>query len=598
MPVVSCDPLRVWSRLEPRQRQVELDRVLQARIEDPLWMLTRQWQFGEFHGQDTGSAVLATLAARLSPVVATRVGNGPGEPYDASTPLEARVERLPVDFPAPVRAQLGRHLLTLLAARLTSPQDLPAYRGALTELYPLEPATADPTDVIGQARQRTAGLGGRVRAALAGRAFDGVRMAEALTPGMTFADLPAGLAAVVSPGDAGRLVAALEEFRAWFDALYAQPSAARPAGWDGAKLEYDHGVTVNRATGDGLALAGAPTPSGRLDWYCFDVQGAATTPAGAPAPAWDLTGVIPGQVQFAGMPNARWWQLEDGAVSLGHLRADATDLAKIIVTEFALLYGNDWLAVPYVQPVGTLAELAGIVVTDVFGHRTLVRAATGSAGADWSAWDLFSLSPRRPGVTPLGQHLFLPPTLPSAGEGPALEEVAFVRDESANMVWAIETRIPDGLGGGRDGGDAARRLTAALDGTEPEPATGASGTGNGLRYVLATTVPENWIPFVPVHTGQDNHSVRLQRAWMPRLTPPSRVRPVTSILRDNLTEDDQQTAPYYVNEEEVPRAGIRVRGAMQRARWTDGSTVVWHGRRAVAGRGEGGSGLRFDVLES
>ena len=62
-----CEPLRVWNRLEPRARQVDFDRVLQAEIRDPLWMLGRQWQFGEFKGEDTGSAILAKLALRHNP---------------------------------------------------------------------------------------------------------------------------------------------------------------------------------------------------------------------------------------------------------------------------------------------------------------------------------------------------------------------------------------------------------------------------------------------------------------------------------------------------------------------------------------------------
>jgi hypothetical protein len=36
---------------------------------------------------------------------------------------------------------------------------------------------------------------------------------------------------------------------------------------------------------------------------------------------------------------------------------------------------------------------------------------------------------------------------------------------------------------------------------------------------------------------------------------------------------------------------------MQPTRWTDGTTVVGHGRQRRTGRGEGASGLRFDVLE-
>src|SRR3954451_22407271 len=43
-----------WMRLEPRSRSAEMNTSLQARIYDPLWMLARQWQFGEFQGEDNG----------------------------------------------------------------------------------------------------------------------------------------------------------------------------------------------------------------------------------------------------------------------------------------------------------------------------------------------------------------------------------------------------------------------------------------------------------------------------------------------------------------------------------------------------------------
>ena len=35
----------------------------------------------------------------------------------------------------------------------------------------------------------------------------------------------------------------------------------------------------------------------------------------------------------------------------------------------------------------------------------------------------------------------------------------------------------------------------------------------------------------------------------------------------------------------------------QYARWIDGSTFLWLGRRKSTGRGEGSSGLRFDRVE-
>src|SRR2546430_4660090 len=83
---VTCEPLRIWDRLEPRARRVEFDEALQARVHDPLWLLGRQWQMGEFKGEDTGSAVLAKLARRLTPVAQVQVGDGAPELEDLSLP--------------------------------------------------------------------------------------------------------------------------------------------------------------------------------------------------------------------------------------------------------------------------------------------------------------------------------------------------------------------------------------------------------------------------------------------------------------------------------------------------------------------------------
>ena len=63
-----------------------------------------------------------------------------------------------------------------------------------------------------------------------------------------------------------------------------------------------------------------------------------------------------------------------------------------------------------------------------------------------------------------------------------------------------------------------------------------------------------------------------------------------------LTPDPGRALALY--EEEVPREGVRVTRSYQYTRWFDGSTHVWIGRRKQIGRGEGSSGLRFDVIEN
>jgi hypothetical protein len=603
---VTCEPLRIWDRLEPRARRVEFDESLQARVHDALWLLGRQWQMGEFKGEDTGSAVLVKLARRLTPVTGVAVGDGAPEPEDLSLPAEARVERLPIDFPPIARARLGRRFAALLDDEAAenppagAAYDGAAYRALLRTVFPVDPpAPPDPGDPVAVARARVEARPRRTAAALAGHAIDGVKLHAALKPEMTVADLPPTLAAGIVPGHESLVLGALERYLVWFDRLY--PPAA--AGWDAAQLEYRAAYALPHDGGT-LSLGLAEHVTGRLEWYSFD-QGA-IDPSGTPASTTDVRTVIAAPAQFAGMPNPRWWQFEDAAVDLGSFRAQATDLAKIVVAEFALIYGNNWLVVPYVQPIGTLAEIEGVVITDVFGRRTLVEAATSSSGGNWTSWDLFSLSPRGTGggSPPLPQHLFLPPVAGTVLDAAPHESVALVRDESADMVWGIELRVPDGLGASQDGTQAARRFTDELD-TQRVHVSAQPGDAP-LVYALGTEVPESWIPFLPVHKPDDTREIRLQRAAMPRFVPDAanpgaaeavqHVRPRTTILRYGVSDDDGSATPYFVNEEEVPRAGVRIDGALRRTRWLDGRTVVWHGRTASSGRGETDSGLRFDAV--
>ncbi|MGH9883048.1 MAG: hypothetical protein ACRD6N_16555, partial [Pyrinomonadaceae bacterium] len=49
----------IWNRLEGRPRSEDLMRPMRAEVRDPAWMLARQWQFGEFEGEDAGAAIQA-----------------------------------------------------------------------------------------------------------------------------------------------------------------------------------------------------------------------------------------------------------------------------------------------------------------------------------------------------------------------------------------------------------------------------------------------------------------------------------------------------------------------------------------------------------
>jgi hypothetical protein len=134
--------------------------------------------------------------------------------------------------------------------------------------------------------------------------------------------------------------------------------------------------------------------------------------------------------------------------------------------------------------------------------------------------------------------------------------------------------VPSQTGQGVSGYESTTRATAAAPALEDEKVR--------IRYVAGTTVPRNWIPFIPVHADGSVSEIRLQRARMAGGQPPR-----GRLLRE-------VPSPYFVEEEEIPRAGVYVERSWQRVRWLGGRTLIWVGRRKVAGRGEGWSNLVFD----
>ncbi len=126
-----------WTRIEPSSRGEDIDAGLQARTNDPLWLLARQWQTGEFQGEDAGTPVLARLQLERSPLARFRPGAaGPSRPYRSDVPLETLVEREPVqraDDPrrdVRVAAEAGLYVLRLLARFKVSPEGREAFIAA------------------------------------------------------------------------------------------------------------------------------------------------------------------------------------------------------------------------------------------------------------------------------------------------------------------------------------------------------------------------------------------------------------------------------------------------------------------------------------
>jgi hypothetical protein len=580
-----------WNRLEGRPRAEDFDRSLRAEIRDPLWMLCRQWQFGEFQGEDAGSATATKVqvgAARLNRY-AGRSMQAVG--YDDALPLETKVEREPIPFDHLTRAQMGRHWLKLLRPI-----------GDFKALYLERFGFLDPRPGLEEAKLHSDRRAWQTFEALKDRAVDGERLLRAMhaEPDQHEAWLASAVSNAVTKAN---ILNAAAAFQRWFQQTYSQPETGEDPSWADSYLEYQFACAAP-ADSEGekqSVLVAEQYHHGHLDWYSFDLDSAIQLPdkpdVDIPTASFALeepVTFIPNPVEFPGMPNVRWWEFEDRKTDFGGIQPSTTDLATLILAEFGLVYGNDWSLVPYRMRVGSFSEILGIVVTDVFGVRTLIRPSVNSIDGEGNHWGMYYLKDRQ--GEDIDPRLFLPPVLGKVQESAPLEKVVLARDEMVNMVWGIEQVIPSLTGGGTDGYEAAVALDRYFLEQHPPPDVVRINTGTAIQYRLGTRVSENWIPFIPVHVPGSNREIRLQRAAMPRLIPgtPSPVEPRGMLLRPGLNVTPPQ--PYFIHEEEVPRAGILLTRTYQRARWWDGKIYTWLGRRKQTGRGQGSSGLEFDRI--
>ena len=540
-----------WTRLEPQATSGDPTPGIEARLHDPLWSLLRQWQLAEFAGEDAGTPITVEVRTRTSPVTAWQPGDPTSRrrarPVDPTLPLDALVEPEPVGG-GPLglwdRAEAGAYLVELLEE---AGADL---RTALVEACPLDVSPA-PEDVEIPAQHAVPGA----LAVLARTTPDGAAAAAQLAAGD-----PSWLAGA-SPAAEDAAAA----WARWFRAALAPPEA--DSSWIEDRFEYRFSIRVG-SDEDHDVLAAPIHEGGAVDWFTFDHAPRRSLTLEEEERTEDLQEsltMVATPLRFAGMPADRYWQFEDAQVHLGQLDAQPHDLARLCVAEFAMVYGNDWLVVPLTVHGGSLTRIESVAYTTTFGERFEVRAADDSRRT--GRFRMFAIAEQgAPARTFPG--LLIPPTALGVIDGSPLEDVAFLRDEAANMAWAVERTVQARSGDPRSRGDEERPVNQVQDLEAP----------GELQYILQTEVPRHWIPFVPISTGIGHIALR----------------------KGTMAEEDLSLGvvldptPLTVQDEEVPREGLRVRRVPALARAADGRYLRWITRRVSVGRGEGWSGLSFD----
>ncbi len=552
------DPhVTTWAKIVPRRDTADPAVGLAARVADPLWLMARQYQFGEFNGDDGAAPVQVKVQATWTPITRWLPGDTPsapaaGLPYDRlHQPLESLVE----DDRALSGALLPPLLDTVEAGsrliRRLKRANLDSVADHLLEQHhvlPINNPNTDGSDLFGQ------------------RTVDGFSVRATIENDPTDV-LPSGLSAD-QKSKAAEIVA---EWKSWFDQRFGYTH--REGAWIPNRLEHRFTLAAPHPDGGELVLS-APEYLGQgIQWYDLDLvpQDAGIT-LGAEADAGDIKKVsvsasFPQPIRWPGMPVDRFWEMEDAAVDFGVVKLSPTDIAGLLAVDLAVTAGTDWFLLGVPLPVGGVARIDSIVVRDVFGDNTLIRidpsqqaglgrlfepAAKGSDGASW---------------------LVFPPSLLRRVDGPPLEEVFLIRDEMANLGWAVEQIAPLDDG---DPVDVNSRIP-------PRPPTIRSSAtpAESLQYVLTSGVPENWKPLVPMRDAATQARIFvLGQIW-------GAEKPAAFTLLS------RQLGP--ILDEEVPREGKRLQRFWQYGRWSDGSRHLWCGREVHAGRGEGNSALRYDL---
>lgn len=589
-----------WTRLEPQCTNADIGTSSSARVFDPLWMLTRQWQMGEFQAEDAGTPIQARVRATASTLCRRFSGELPkpsatpapvpiaAQPYNpAQTPLEVLVERRRMRANDEKDARMltfaveaGLHFLRMLETQAMS-----KYRQVFIARLALQPLTTVGSPVIDDPSTR-------YLQSMVGRAPDGRQLATLLRtsgPAQLVADPALNIAVV----DRAKVQQAAANWLVWYDSMYSEPGATGDDAWNPPRLEYalSVGAKLSANAGDEMTYS-ASEIDGPIDWSSFDVNSQAfLTTAGDQGFTPIVEATIPAPVTFPGAPAPRFWEMEDARLAYGLVPVGPTDLAQLLMIEYVSSYGNDWFVVPLTLSVGSVTRVESLVVTDTFGVRSLIRPIGDPAipPAHFSLWQSSFRNPNSLSAARVATNrFFLPPTLPRTIDSGPLEDVLFMRDEMANLAWAIERTVESPIE------QPARRYEApdAVPVEQPvEPAIASLP-----RYLLSTQVPPNWIPLLPVQIPNPAFPTTagqiLSRLKRGAVLQPDGSKKVHNAAGEILGSLGSQL----LYDEEVPREGARLTRQRRMARWTDGSTWLWTSYRNQVGQGEGSSQLEFDQV--
>ena len=376
-----------WSsyvRLEPSELEIAREEGFACAVHDPLWFLCRQWQFGEFQGENASSPVLLQYTIESSPIE-TADGKDDLRVVPAEAILESEVD----DW-----WTMGRRI-----------------RLGMIVSNQLDKASSE---------------------------YEKILFKNPPPPYENFQGKPDGLlvwkkrvSLGLSDGQFGDQIPPLSE---------SQPA------WESSELVYQQ-ASSNAFRTDRELLVVDRHLGGRLDWYSVRSADHEVTPNNVQSKTFEtIQTVIPTVLEYPGSPNNRWWQFEHADVDISSTIPDDAHTSTALLTELIFSHADDWFLFPVQASTGHVVHLKRVWVVDSFGRSYVsdeqvlingqptgkVRWPGLSFPKDWKLFQVEDMD--RQGLV-LWNVADLPlQSLP-------IERVQFGIDEKSNLLWALERII-------------------------------------------------------------------------------------------------------------------------------------------------------------
>ncbi|MHA1740077.1 MAG: hypothetical protein ACTSWD_15910 [Candidatus Heimdallarchaeota archaeon] len=395
----------------------------------------------------------------------------------------------------------------------------------------------------------------------------------------------------------------------------------RVPSWDPKRLEY-----IFKIKDETTVLEAEEYDGNNLDWYTFNMIN-----SGEFLEKKIYLTVPPTRLTYFGMPNSRWWAFEDKSIDVGEISRTQLNYLTMLLIEFSLLYSNDWFILPIKYDVGTIRKISRFAVIDSFGVITNLDPVT-DVSDEKKGWEVFTFTPKNEEEKADGRIFYSPNNLFSGGlESEPLEEVSFMRDELANLVWGIEHRYQEWVNETVEGKKIGKIINRhdeeddekfLLDKTpvhywdktknipeeilirrnemsaEDVNQIGEKFIGPLDKYEMMSYVPQYWIPYVTRRITALEGQIVLRRG---------KTRNLENINNEGGDEVPKEGRQYkgvllneskYIFEEEIPKTGISVKRLWQLARDSLGKRYLWRNRKKQVDFRRKSSSLKFDFLEN